>query len=121
MLSVPAATSSGEALRARVPETALIARHAELAGQLLPLVAVLWVAAVGIVLLHRHAGRIAASGPGTARRAPGWLRPLLLTATVVAVLAALASAVQVIRIGDAGARATWHGRVSTTPLPGQSG
>jgi hypothetical protein len=121
LVSVPIATSTGEALQARVPDTALVQRHAELGGQLLPLVAVLWVAAVGVHLIHRRRAQLASSGPGAARLEPAWLSRVGRVAAVVSVLAALASAVQVVRIGDAGARAAWSHRVSSTPHAADGG
>jgi hypothetical protein len=42
-------------------------------------------------------------------RGIGWSRYLAGGAAVVAVVGAVASGVQVARIGDSGARAAWHG------------
>jgi hypothetical protein len=140
LLTIPLATSSGENLRARLPENPLIRRHAELADGLLPFALVLAVAAVGLAVLERrrrtvigepsgapvrepvaagHAGPPARpSGPtsSTAGRqqspVSGGARLLSTLAAVLMVVAALGSAVQVVRIGHAGAKATYQGTPS---------
>lgn len=109
-VSVPLATSSGEDLRDRLVPTDLIRRHAELGDQLLVFVAGLLVVTVALVWFDRRMRRDA---PGAARRLPSRLLiPGLAAATIV--LAAV-SAVQVVRIGDSGARAAWAQTHYTAP------
>lgn len=108
-LAIPVATSSGEELRDRLPNSALIHAHAELGDQLLAFVAPMTVALVALMLLDRHRARATRTeGPGTAT-SPGkrWLRPAAIALTVLVVGFAVVSAVQVVRIGDSGARAVW--------------
>ncbi len=153
---VPLSTSTGDQLEARLPESPLIARHAELADGLLPWVFGLFVVSVFVTWLDRRyprrsaameqlpapspvevpaamgaAGR-AGGAPGRApatmpnqaseeqrrRTAASGDNPvaLRLTAAVLAVVAATGTVVQVVRIGDAGARAAWSG-VPASPRP----
>jgi uncharacterized membrane protein len=129
--SVPLATSSGEALQSRVQETAAIERHTHMGDQLLPLVGLLWVAVVVMILAHRW-GSLPADGPGTpgaSASRPAFLAPvdrvghamsprrrrlIGIVAAALAVVMAVATGIQVYRIGDSGARAVWHG-VGTGP------
>ena len=92
---VPVATSSGEALEKHVGDPG---RHAELGDQLIWFALPLLVLVMALVVLDRR---------GTARRA------LTTTVAVLAVVAALASTVQVYRIGDTGARAAWADQVTS--------
>lgn len=93
---IPLATASGEALEDHVPDPH---RHAELGDQLIWFAVPLLVATAAIVWIDRRraAGR---SVPG-----PGFLPTAV---TVFAVVAALATGVQVYRVGDSGARAAWR-------------
>lgn len=95
--SIPVATSTGEDLSGRVRHTALLERHMELGDQLLPFAVVMFAAALLFQLLHAS-GRIG--------RSTG-LKVVAVALAVVTVAGALASGVQVARIGDAGARAVW--------------
>jgi uncharacterized membrane protein len=135
LVSVPLATSSGEALQSRVRMTEAIEEHTEMGDQLLPIVGLLWLAVVVLMVPHRWLTR-PADGPGTpARRvspdavlapidrvgervAPRTSRGLRLGAAVAAVVMAVVTGVQVYRIGDSGARAVWHG-VGTGPVQQQ--
>jgi uncharacterized membrane protein len=106
---VPVATSSGEALEKRVGDPGI---HAELGDQLLWFAIPVLVLAAALTLLER-------------RRAAGKPLPgpdaLRTGVAVLAVVAALACAVQVYRVGDSGARAVWGDQVaSSTPSPGVS-
>jgi hypothetical protein len=92
---VPFTTASGEALRATVDRSRLVERHAAMGDGLLVWVVLLAVTFVASLLLPR-----VALGD-RARRA------LRLGLTVLVVLAAVVALVQVVRIGDSGARATW--------------
>lgn len=100
LVSVPAATSSGEGLQSRIGGTALIERHASLADAMTPLmVAVAALALVAAHRYHRH-GRVLVRDGAPARTAAGprWSRPAALVAAAVAVVASVACLVQVVRV-----------------------
>jgi hypothetical protein len=99
LISVPLATQTGESLERRVQPSALVQRHTQMADGLLPFMALLWLAMAAI---------IAARWLGT-HRGVTWSRYLAGGAAVVAVAGSIASGVQVVRIGDSGSRAAWHG------------
>ncbi|HEY5200798.1 MAG TPA: hypothetical protein VIJ31_07785 [Acidothermaceae bacterium] len=127
--AVPFAFRSGSELRARLPRTPLIAIHVQLAHQLLPLAAAFGVAlAVFVVvdaLRRAHAGqlnvfesRVVDAVPALRRYAGTHrLTGTLRTAAVLVVVLAVATGVQVYRVGDAGAKAAWAGRVSNSATP----
>ncbi|MEG9224917.1 DUF2231 domain-containing protein [Aeromicrobium sp. Sec7.5] len=96
LVLVPLSTSSGENLERSVEETRLVERHAELGDQLLPFIAVLAVAAVGLWLVGRRE-RSGSSSP----------KGLLIVLVALAVVAAVGTTVQVVRIGHSGAEAAW--------------
>lgn len=97
---VPVATSSGEALERRVGDPG---RHAALGDQLIWFAVPLLVTVAAVVWLDRRGGTGARSGS-----------PLVLRAvSVLALVAALAAGVQVVRVGDSGARAAWGDQVSS--------
>jgi hypothetical protein len=115
---IPIATGSGEDLRDRLVPTDLIRQHAHLGDELLVFVAGLLVVTVAFVWLDHRTRR---EGPGAARRvAP---KAILLPLGVLTVALAVVSAVQVVRIGDSGARAAWTGIPYTAPQhhPGEGG
>ena len=101
-----------------------ISTHAELGDQLLVFVAPLLIVVLGLVLVERrrHAPE-RADGPGTVvapRLSGGRARVAIVVLAVLTVALAGASAVQVFRIGDSGARAVW-GDVTFTPQPRHTG
>jgi|1186.fasta_scaffold51458_2 hypothetical protein len=98
LISVPLATHTGEQLEPHVRPSALVEQHTEMADGLLPFMALLWLGLVVMIV----ARRLTASGVS-------WSKYLVGAAAVVAVAGAIASGVQVARIGDSGARAAWHG------------
>jgi hypothetical protein len=107
LVMVPVATSAGEWLQERLPETARIERHADLGGQLWPFVLALFVlSAAGWWLDRREPAdrELAGSARGSA--------PLQLIVAVLVTVVALGTIVQVVRIGDSGAKAVWKGVVS---------
>jgi hypothetical protein len=99
LLSVPLATHTGELLEAHVKRTALVERHTEMADGLLPFAGLLWLGLAVLVFVRWYSGR----------RTVQWGRYLTVAAAVVAVVGAVASGVQVVRIGHSGASAAWHG------------
>lgn len=96
-VSIPVATSTGEGLSAHVQHTPQLRQHMELGDQLLPFAAVMFAAALLLQVLHAS-GRV---GRGMSYKA------VAVVLAVVTVAGAVASGVQVVRIGDAGARAVW--------------
>jgi uncharacterized membrane protein len=130
-LAVPVATSTGEGLEHNLPRTAAIETHAELGDQLLILIAPMLVCVAALVVidrLRRRAVGLATSsarhaGPGTMaapRIRDGQARVALIVLAALTVVFATVSAVQVVRIGDSGARAAW-GSVQYVPQPRPAG
>lgn len=109
-VSIPVATSTGEDLRDRLPPDPLIATHAELGDQLLILMAPMAVLLTVLVVLARRRRRVEAAS------APRWTQPAAIALTIAVVALAALSAVQVVRIGDSGARAVWHDTQYVTPI-----
>lgn len=99
---LPVSTSSGEALEKHVGNPG---EHAELGDQLIWFAIPLLVLAAALVWLER---RKAAGRPA--------IGPSVLPAAIagLAVVAALATGVQVYRVGDSGARAAWGDQVSSS-------
>lgn len=109
LISVPLATHTGEQLEAHVRPSPFVERHTSMADGLLPFVILLWAGMAGLVL---------ARWLKTSRDIT-WARYLAGAAAVVAVAGAAVSGVQVVRIGDSGARAAWHGvTISSVQVPG---
>ena len=103
LVLTPLTTSAGEWLEERVPDSQRVRRHAELGDQMLPWLIGLLVVAVLVELVRRENARVRRLASGAPRTA---LR-------VVACLVALGCLVTVVRIGDSGAQAVWHGKTST--------
>ena len=103
---VPVATSSGEALEQRVGDPG---EHAALGDQLI------WFAIPVLVL---SAALVLARPPAlTGAAPPGSAVAGSPAVAVLAVVASLASAVQVYRVGESGARAAWGDQVSASDTP----
>jgi hypothetical protein len=107
LVLVPLATESGEGLEHSMSENALIERHAELADGMLPWAIGLFVVAVGLWLLDLRRAR--ARQNDVTR--PRWLPVVVGILTVVV---AVGTVQQVVRVGHAGAKATWDGVVSSS-------
>jgi hypothetical protein len=112
LVLVPLATQSGESLEHSVPHSDLIERHAELADGMLPWAIGLFVVAVGLWLLDRR--RAVPSGVAE----PRWLP---IVASVLAVVAVAGTVQQIVRVGHAGAEATWNGVVTSSSHGGGGG
>jgi uncharacterized membrane protein len=123
-VAIPLAFLSGSKLEARLPPSPLIRRHEQLAHELLPLAAVFGVVLavfVGVDLIRRsRSGRLndlerrfmpSPSSRGGGRSGTELTAVYRLSAAALVVLAVL-TGVQVYRVGDAGARAAWSGRLS---------
>jgi hypothetical protein len=93
----PLSTSSGENLEHELPHGSLIEKHSHLADGLLPWMIGLVV--VAAVMYAVHLGRL------RGRRTGG--TALLVAASVLGVVAALGTTVQVALIGHSGAKAAW--------------
>jgi hypothetical protein len=114
LVLVPLATQSGETLEHSVPHSDLIERHAELADGMLPWAIALFVVAVGLWLLDRRRDRPDGSDVSRARWVP-------MVAGVLAVVAVVGTVQQVVRVGHAGAQATWNGVVTSSSNGGGDG
>lgn len=101
---VPVATSSGEALRDRLAPTDLIRQHAHLGDQLLVFVIGLLVVTTAMVWFDQRQRR---KGPGAAQRVVS--RAITTALVMLTMTFGIVSAVQVVRIGESGARAVWTG------------
>lgn len=95
----PVATASGETLAKRVGDPG---QHAQLGDQLIFFAIPLVVFSAALVFVEWRRSRIEPT-PGS----PGVSRTLPHVLAALAVVAALACAVQVYRVGDSGARAAW--------------
>jgi uncharacterized membrane protein len=105
MVFVQLAEGSGEALEERVPETALVERHTEMAELVGPLVFLFVGALVAVVALDLLAAR---PGRRTGVLALRWWTPRLATiAMVVTVLLGAVATYEVAQTGHSGAKATW--------------
>jgi hypothetical protein len=104
---IPVATSSGEALEERVGNPG---EHAEMGDQLIWFALPMLVLAAALWWLDRRSAATSA-GVGTARATSAGL---VRTVAVLAVVAGLATSVQVYRVGDSGARAAWGDQVSSS-------
>ena len=114
---IPVATSSGEALEKRVGQPG---EHAELGDQLIWFAIPLLVLLVALVVLdRRRAPAETRTGDGTVATRSSSSKALTAVA-VLAVIAGLATTVQVYRIGDSGARAAWGDKVAATSSSGDS-
>jgi hypothetical protein len=120
--AIPVATSSGEGLEHNLPRTDAIEAHTHLGDELLPYAAGMLVALLALMLVHlqcrRQEVRAARSdGPGAMvgpHLAAGPARALTIVLAVLTAALAVVSVVQVVRIGDSGARAAW-GSVQYVP------
>jgi hypothetical protein len=128
-VAVPLAFLSGSALRHRLPQSPLIDRHVALAHQLLPVAALfgLSLAAFVVVDLIRRFRQDDINRVETALlvRLPAVrdysrrhrLLALHRIAATLLVVTAVATAVAVVRAGDSGAQAAWHGRLEQASQP----
>ena len=127
LICVPISVSAGNWLFARVHHTPLILRHQKLAHGLLP-----WAIALFVVAVIEYAwfylatprpaadragrgGSHAPSSPAPSSRMP--TTPIItVVATVLALVVAAGTVVEVYRIGESGSRAVWEHSFSKTPL-----
>jgi uncharacterized membrane protein len=130
-VAIPFAFLSGSKLEHELPPSPLIHRHVQLAHELLPLAAVYGVVLAAFVVIdlvrRSRSGRLndlerrfmpSASSRGYGSRL-GLTAAYRLTAAALVVLAVL-TGVQVYRVGDAGAKAAWVGRLSPSGPPSRT-
>ena len=105
-LSTQLAIESGKALRHSVRKSASLSRHVHIAESIRPLILVLFLLALGIMLVDRRARGVWPFVGAEGHRAPSsWTRVALVAVTV---LVALGTTVRLFQIGDSGAKATWE-------------
>jgi uncharacterized membrane protein len=95
----PLTTEAGQWLQQRIGESPAIQTHAELGGTMLYFAIALLVAAVLLAFLHVREMNTAVSA----------------VIAILVIAACAATIVQVVRIGDSGAQATWGGVVANSP------
>jgi len=99
----PVVTNSGQWLWGKLGTSELIEKHAALGNTMIYFALALLVAAILLIVVHVRAGR-------------GRALPTALTASIAVfvVIAAVATTVQVIRIGHSGAESVWGDALSGT-------
>lgn len=104
LVLVPLSTSSGQQLQGRLPDNPLIEAHVNAAGALLPWAIGLAIASVAVWVV----GRAASWRPHQA---------LTVVVAVLALVAAVGTGYEVLRIGHLGAKAVWT-YTQDLPAPG---
>lgn len=100
-ISVPLASSSGEALEEQVTKTPQLEFHTDVAELMLPFMGVLFVLMAAYWLVSLHSERFASRVPA------GLLRVLTIALPVAQVLAAIGTLIVVFIVGHSGATAVW--------------
>lgn len=111
-LSTQLAIGSGQALQDSVQNSTALEDHVAIAESIRPLALLLFLVALGVMLLDR---RSRSEWPFRDRQpaaAPRWVPRALVALTLVA---ALATCGRLYQIGDTGAKATWQNTLSTRP------
>jgi len=109
VILVPITTEAGEWLERRVARTPLIHTHTELGDT------AIWVAIpVAVLALLVWWRRRETRRPGRTFLAPA-STAVTVVVSVLSIAAASAAVVDIYRIGDSGAQATWQGQFSTAP------
>lgn len=111
---LPLTLESGEWLEERVTENPLVEAHTALGESLLPWAVGLFVVAAALWLVRRRA----TAGPDDGARTFADRVPVRIVAVLLSLAVAAGASVQVYRIGDSGAKATWQGGFSTTAVDG---
>jgi hypothetical protein len=123
--AVPLSFLTGSALRRRVAPSPLIDHHVALAHQLLVVAAVFGLSLAAFVVVDlvrrsRHGqlnqveAAVIARRPALVERgSQSRLHVLHRVTAVVLVVMSLLTALAVVRVGDSGAKAVWHDRLST--------
>ncbi len=100
----PLTTEAGEWLEKRVPRSDAVHTHTELGDSMVYFSVALAVVAAALVVVHLRERRGGSAG-----------RALSVAVVVVAIVVGVATMVQVYRIGDSGARATWGDVATSSP------
>ncbi|MFB7557488.1 DUF2231 domain-containing protein [Streptomyces brevispora] len=114
LISVPLTTNAGEWLERHVDRNPLVRKHAELGDELLPWVIGLFLVSAAVWWFYRRDAR---STPKAGASTSTVGTPMRIAATVLALAVGVGAGVQVYRIGDSGAKATWHDAYSATAHP----
>lgn len=117
LVLVPVATQSGESLQGRLGETPLIESHAELGEGLLPWMIGVTLVAWAVWWLGRSPREATESRGGRAGALGKWFIPL----AVIGLVTSVGAGVQVVRIGDSGAKAVWQNTIQNTQPGGGEG
>jgi len=102
LILLPLTYKSGNNLRAMVGTSPAIRRHVHLAHQLLFPVLGLVLAAIVVEIVRRRSARVTIE-----RRRDSGSLVLSVIAAILAVVFSVGTAVQTVRVGEAGARAVW--------------
>lgn len=108
LLATPLTTDAGEWLEHQVGRSPLVHQHAELGDTMIYYAIALFVASALLIAIHVRETR----GRSTTRAA-SWI------VAVIVIVVSVATSVQVYRIGDSGARATWSDRMGASQEPAQ--
>jgi len=108
LIATPITTDAGEWLEERVDETGALETHTELGDTMIYFAAALAVVAIALVVVHLRE-----------RTHPVTSKPVVVAVAVLALVVGVGTMVQVYRIGDSGARATW-GDTSLSEQGGES-
>ncbi|KAA0083577.1 hypothetical protein CIW52_14480 [Mycolicibacterium sp. P9-64] len=103
VVATPLTTSAGEWLEEKVGRSPQLHAHTELGDTMIYFSIALLVASLLVAVLHVREAR-----GHSVKRVASW------TMAVIVVLLCAATAVQVYRIGDSGARATWGDQMAAT-------
>ncbi|MFI2200281.1 DUF2231 domain-containing protein [Streptomyces sp. NPDC020192] len=117
LVSVPVTTHAGEWLERHVNDDALVRRHTELGDGLLPWAMGLFVLAAAVW----WAGRRPQAEPGQGGAMRWSALPVRIVMGVLSLAVAVGAVVDVYRIGDSGAKASWHDAYSKTATGSKDG
>lgn len=105
-LSTQLAIGSGKALRASVQKSSALDRHIAIAESIRPLALLLFLVALGVMVVDRRTRRAWPFRAGARPDAPPAVARRALVALTVVV--AITTCVRLYQIGDTGAQATWQ-------------
>jgi uncharacterized membrane protein len=111
-ISTQLAIESGKALRHSVPQSAALRRHVHTAESIRPLILLLFLVALGVMLLDRRARGVWPFAGD--RRAPALGSTARAALIGLTALVAVGTTARLFQIGDSGAKATWQ-RVHLVP------
>jgi hypothetical protein len=122
--AVLAAMNAGGWLQNHVQDTKLVRAHTEIAGQLWPFSLLVMVLSIAVWWVNGRAAteHVESSQPvpETSAHAVAGGTVTMVVVAVLAVVVAIGSIVQVVRIGDSGSKASWHDHFSQSAVHGGS-